>query len=348
MSVSQEKSGKSCRPREHLAAMGAKYPGAWRQVDYFREWRGRDGLPEWAEWCFLPMAAYYSIVSASVGHDRVPQHMGEEIGRLAAMGAWRTTQGIYRFDPALYVAIRDTPVDGALPCDVLYRLPEWAVYVETPDMEWMGIRLYGFFAHLEQDANDGRAELRLLLDIEGYLLPLPLHIGDWPLSEAISRYFSVASANAAAGGANLEPLSDQVTEKLSASLEPLISLLLYLCSKNAEIGDGSRRPGRPQPKKTKNGWRLFPADKPAIWDVGVRIGAALRRAYHAAETRQAQSDAAGRAIPRAHVRRAHWHGFWTGPRNTPEDRKLELRWLPPIPVNVDDAGDLPATVRPVS
>lgn len=188
--IQQNKPEKECRPRKHLAAMGAKYPNAWRQVDYFREWRGRDGLPDWAEWCFLPMAAYYAIVSARVGRDGMPKGMGEEMGRLAALGAWRTTQGIYRFDPALYGAIRDTPVDGALPCDVLFRLPEWCVYVETPDMDaWMGRwRIHGFYAHLEEDTNDGRAELRLVLDIEDGPLALPLHLGDWPLLEAINRF----------------------------------------------------------------------------------------------------------------------------------------------------------------
>jgi len=29
------------------------------------------------------------------------------------------------------------------------------------------------------------------------------------------------------------------------------------------------------------------------------------------------------------------------------DREFKLRWLPPIPVNLEDAADLPATIRPV-
>ena len=59
--------------------------------------------------------------------------------------------------------------------------------------------------------------------------------------------------------------------------------------------------------------------------------------------------ATGRTRPRAHVRRAHWHGFWTGPRDPEraEERRFDLRWLPPIPVAVDDVNDLPVTVRPV-
>lgn len=36
--------------------------------------------------------------------------------------------------------------------------------------------------------------------------------------------------------------------------------------------------------------------------------------------------------PRGHIRRAHWHSFWKG---TGEARCLDVRWLPPIPVNLD-------------
>ena len=77
------------------------------------------------------------------------------------------------------------------------------------------------------------------------------------------------------------------------------------------------------------------------WDVGVRLGAALRRAYQAAQTGGTDTHAG----PRAHIRRAHWHGFWSGPREG--ERRFDLRWLPPIPVNVEDVGELPFTVRPV-
>lgn len=30
---------------------------------------------------------------------------------------------------------------------------------------------------------------------------------------------------------------------------------------------------------------------------------------------------------RPHMRRGHWHNFWTGPRDG--DRKLVLHWIPP-------------------
>ena len=48
-----------------------------------------------------------------------------------------------------------------------------------------------------------------------------------------------------------------------------------------------------------------------------------------------------------HIRRAHWHSFWVGERDEPDARFVTLKWLPPIPVNVQGVDDLTTTVRDV-
>ena len=337
-----------CRPREHLTAAGKLYPLAWKRADELRSERGTGTIPDWPDWCYLPLAGWYAIVSADAGSQRLDLARVGDVARLGAIGAWRVTQGIYRFDPALYESIITTPVAGDLPHDVLYRLPEWCVYIETPDMQWGGGPLHGFFAHLEPDANTGRPDLRLLLDAETALTAIPLHLGVWSLAESIARMTDVASVQGMARGVGAAPPG--VTGEIRSWVEPLVSLLLYLCAENAEIGDGTGAPTNPQPKRTKQGWRLFAPDRPTTWDVGVRLGAALRRAYHAAETGQGGTHAG----PRPHIRRAHWHGFRSGPMKREDGtdipaaaRKFSLRWLPPIAVNLDDVSELPATVRPV-
>lgn len=336
--TSPQFSKRPCRPRDHVTAAAHHYPDAWRLSDQLRADRGRNGLSDWPAWCYLPLAAAYAIVSADLRVDRLSVQQVGDVARLGALAAWRVTQGIFRFDPALYTAIVDTPVSGDVPHDVLYRLPEWCVYVETPGLAWNDGQLFGFFAHLEYDVNTGRPELRLLLDADTALVPVPLHLGPWSLAESISRAVDVARVQATVVGVGMPGGVPQV---LREWVEPLVSLLLYLCSQNAEIGDGQRRPANPEPKRTKSGWRLFPPDRPTTWDVGVRLGSALRAAYHAAETGQGGTHAG----PRAHIRRAHWHGYWIGPREG--ERRFDLRWMPPIPVNVNDVADLPATVRPM-
>ena len=95
----------------------------------------------------------------------------------------RVSQGVYRFDPDLYQAIVSTELNGDLPADLLTRLPEWCVYIElqgTPD-------LHGFFVHLERDVDTLQMELRLLLDLDTGLLPMPLHLGQWDLVAALEE-----------------------------------------------------------------------------------------------------------------------------------------------------------------
>ena len=124
------KQPEKCRPRAILAEFSKLYPNAWKQVDAFREMKGED-LPDWPDWCFLPVSGSYAIVSGG-GDNRVPIERSNHIGAIAALAAWRVTQGIYRFDGELYRSLVDTPIT-TLPTDVLYQLPEWCVYIETPD-----------------------------------------------------------------------------------------------------------------------------------------------------------------------------------------------------------------------
>ncbi len=318
------------RPQEHLVKAGKLFPYAWKAADRFREQRGKGGLPSWPGWCYLPMVGWYAILSGggTLGLDRIA-----DVGRLAALGSWRVTQGIYRFDPDIYQAVSTTPLSGDLPAEVLYRLPEWCVYIETPGMQ-QG-KLYGCFFHLEWDGNTGRTELRFLLDRDDGLFPFPVHLGPWSLEEALLK----VDAEAKKQGANFDlPVSNFVE-----NLSPLVSLLLYLCTQAADYG-GDRRPSNPA-----KGSRLFPPPAPRVWEVGSRIGAALRKAYQEESERSGIGNridptTGGRASPRPHIRRAHWHAYRVGAGK----KETLLHWLPPIPINIEDPSGLPAVVRPVS
>ncbi|AXV99234.1 hypothetical protein CJO80_27150 (plasmid) [Ralstonia solanacearum] len=344
------------RPQQHLIAAANIYPGAWRRVDEIRAGRGKQ-YPDWESWCFFPLAGAAAIVADAAGVDvsMLPHfHPArvDDAARLGALATWRVTQGIYRFDPALYPALIDTPLDGSIPHDVLYRLPQWCVYIETPGLTANGLPLLGAFAHLDHDHQTGRPELRLLLDQEYALTPLPIHLGDWPLQEALDRMSQEAGRQAAHHGLGTVAPERTRLANLAAEIAPLLTLLLYLCAAPDEIGAPDRRPTNPAPKRTKTGWRMFPADRLTTWDVGARVGAALRLAYHASET--ASGGDGSHAGPRPHIRRAHWHGFRSGPRKREDgseipavSRRFDLRWLPPIPVNAELGDELPAVIRTV-
>lgn len=314
------------RPMTHLRSIMKKYPETGKLVDYMMEGRGKE-LPDWPNWCFMPIAGWISIVTQREDLDPFNSEQMRDIGTLAALGTWRYSLGIYRLSPELFSALVNDTIMGSIPSQVLYRLPEWCVYVETPGLSFIGSPLYGFWAHLEFDINTHRSELRFLMDCEDRLLPIPLHLGDWTVTEAVDRF--VAEGARQSMLLKHQPLSmaPEGIEKISADVNPLLSLLLYLCSEEPEVDD-ERRPGTSPSKakatRTRRGWKMFPADTSRVWRVGYQVGERLREGAEEAERRDREE---GRTV-RPHLRRAHWHGFWTGPRDG--KRKFVYKWIPPL------------------
>lgn len=318
-------------PVEHLVGAGRVYPNAWRQADEFRADMGK-GLTPWPAWCFLPLGGWHAIVCQDLGVQTLRPELAADVSRLGALGAWRVSQGIYKFHPDVLAALASTPVAGPIPCEVMLRLKEWCVYIETPHLKAGSLYgpLDGFWAHLESDANTGRKELRLLLNGEDSLSPIIIHLGDWSIVDGVQRFAEEACRQGQTFGINLGNNYRDKVEELAEFASPLVSMLLYLCSDEAEVGgNGTAVPSRPAPKRTKNGWRLFPPDSPRVWNVGETLGEAI------AAGRRAQASHA-HSGPRPHIRRAHWHGYWTGPKAA---QRFTYRWLAPIAVAMRDDDD---------
>lgn len=320
-----------------LREVGRRFPGVWRHFERFRAGKGKGGLPEWPPYVYVPLAAAEAVAS---GYGVGPTW----ISRLGALAAWRVTQGVYRFHPEVYAAVVGTPLTGVLPCELLRRLPEWCVYVETPGWAQEGVRAHGFFAHLEWDANTGHEELRFMIDgDEGLrLIPLVLHLGPWGLAEAVER--TQQEALRRMPDAPPGHWMGRVARAMADLARPMLTLVLYLCSEAPEVepADGApRRPGRPRPVRTKRGPRLFPPDRPMVWHTAFRLGRALQ------EARESGAGVEGRRGPRPHIRRAHWHTYWVGPKADPSSRRRVLRWLPPIPVGMEGQDELIPTIREV-
>jgi hypothetical protein len=81
---------------------------------------------------------------------------------------------------------------------------------------------------------------------------------------------------------------------------------------------------------------LFPPDKPKVWRLGFSVGEQIREGK-----RQVHEHQKTHAGPRPHIRRAHWHNFWTGRRKfaadeQPVPQKLMAKWLPPVAVAMEN------------
>lgn len=343
---------KTHRAKRILDSVTRAYPGAWLQLDRFRQDRGESPDFGWPDWCYMPIAGGYAVVSGG-GDGRVPLGKAHHPAILAALGAWRMTQGIYRFDPALMPALLATPLDGDIPAQHLQHLPEWCVYIELDAAE-LRPGLHGAWVHLEHDVNSGAAELRLVLDTardpRQPFAPDGLQILPLPLAGTIEQSLDALEASAQRQAERLGvPHAPACSAERSATrrlLEPLLSLALYLCA----APDLTRRTAPSSPARTRPG-AAPAATGPTEWDVGVRMGAGLRAAY-AREQTSGEAAPTGRHV-RPHIRRAHWHTILSGPRlrdgaDIPAaERQRDLRWMPPIPVALDDVDQLPAVIRRV-
>ena len=258
------------------------------------------------------------------------------------LSIWRYTQGIYRFDPDVYAAVRDTPINGEVPANILMTLPEWVVYIETPGLTGYYGEIYGAWVHVPRF--DGR---RTSIQVNALQANGGVDLAIMPIGDGMSLIEQMTDAVERMGGT---PEDVRVNRSY---LEPILSLALYLCARPGDITGRRGAPANPAPVRTKRGPRMFPAAAESSWDVGVRMGSALRRATAAANPTQHGAVEGGHQL-RGHVRRAHWHTILSGPRIRPDGsvipamhRKADLRWLPPIAVALDSPDELLAAVRPV-
>lgn len=316
-------------PQALLAHTGKTFPELWREVDAARARKG-DDLPDWADHVFLPLAAWYAITCNLFDVEVLSDDMVTTMGILACIGAWRPTQDIVRFDPDVYVSLSKTGIDGNLPVDVLKRLPAWCLYIETPGLIYDERVWEGFFVFLESDANTGHDELRIIFSSqECAYYPCILHIGPWTLQHAckLSNDFSTTL---------LYERGKKIDGKhpicVDLGLQTALNCILYVCSYGLNDQEGWGSSGSiayPRPRRVKSGWRLFPPDQPQLRILGQIYGEQIRQSI-----KDSEGGARPHASPRPHVRRAHWHGYWTGPHAA--TRKFDLRWLPPIPVAMRD------------
>lgn len=111
-------------------------------------------------------------------------------------------------------------------------------------------------------------------------------------------------------------------------MSSILSLLLWLCSEEPDISNIRGEPVSPEnpvSRKVRKITRIYPAAGPTVLTVAARLGGEIR------QSRDQVDYESGKTIRKAHIRKAHWHGFWSGPRAG--ERKFSVKWLPPVLVS---------------
>jgi len=307
------------------------YPYTRHYMEIFRNDKGTD-LPDWSDWCYLPVAAYYSIVEDMAVKSGIPiETLGIDIPNLAAISIWGVSKGVYRFDETLLKSLWATPLDKTLPIDLFFQLPEWCCYIDLENFK--EIEEKGFFVYLENDVNTGDKELRIILALDnGGLLPIILHLRKEGIKASLKETFKYSENNFNGLFDNLK-LDDDSLSGCSKRIEPFISLILYLCTVNADTLNPVtlEKPKRPKIIKKNNKEKIKVAKKVKEYRVGGQIGAAIRRAN------KPSLNQTKRTIT-PHIRRSHFHSFWTGSK---DNKKLVVKWMSPIPINLNGEDIIP-------
>jgi hypothetical protein len=269
---------------------------------------------------------------------------------------WRLTQSIYRFDETLYNTLLDTVLEGEIPPDLLSKLPQGIVYIETPGLmapignpDYQMKRVYGFWASY-QTSQDMKV-LQLAFDSENlyethYPYSFSVVLSDGKIQDAFKA--TAERVKQIHPDTYRDPTQEpnHLYERMTEVYLKCLNLLFYLCA-DPELTVKHKVvpiPQMPQPKKVKGGLRFFPAQNETVYCVGERLGIALKDAFRHDE---ALNDADGNNV-RPHIRRAHWHHFRIGAMKTSEGqhipaqfRNLKLEWLAPITVNLKKQTSTP-------
>lgn len=250
-----------------------------------------------------------------------------------ALAQWRKDKEVFVIDPDL-AAVLYAQDDMDIPAAAFDYLPYSCFYVESPGLDVYLTGIHGFFFYLGWDTKEQKVLLSFVfLGESGGCYPF-----DLPLDgESLDVCFDAAvKKRAQSGNAHLATVARQEQKQRDAVISLLrcaLQVVLYLCASNAEIV-----PDPEQKTVTKHSRTV--KDRYAEirkWDVGMRVGASLREQSRRAADEDAPARTGSHQQKRPHMRRGHWHHFWTGSKSEPDKRKLVLKWLSPIFVGAVDA-----------
>ena len=367
-----------------LDILNKKYPNIWAELK-----KRRDGVPfeakkneRWAfikdvpSWVEMPVCFVHYLFSTEKFREYQDKAFGDafliqrqygsnnnafreaylkgecEVGSIAPMYLWRKSKGVYRFAPELYNELISQPLDCNLQMQSFFRLPEWAVYIETPGLKLKKRKISGFIANIDyhvnfMDKNDASPSLFLSIFFDDqWLYPdtMEMPFTNETLKDIIDKMYRIdkdMNELRADEYGDVHKSSSILPEKedMRRILTVMLNLLMYLCSEEPDITQRTE-PVSHSHHKEKG---VIPKEH-KVWDVGVRISQFIKKYKHTYTDSEEESET-NRTV-RPHIRRAHWHTYWIGPRDADyPERQAIPKWLPPIPVNVKWQDELPVNIK---
>jgi hypothetical protein len=258
--------------------------------------------------------------------DKLPNDGQSAFFDLCLLGMWRLSRNIFRFDPTLFEILKDTE-ENDLPGNCLDKYPYWSTYIEIPphlsvncdDQKELIVGLLITSASaLIFDSRDLTRDkffiTKIAEDIETKQLFSSSAI------EMVAFKGKLGFGNILSGVSMDHPL---VSLSTWSTFWLATNLLLYINTYLQSIYN-ENKPGLIENPTCFHKGRItkwIASSKNTTWNIGTSVGEQIR-AYN-------KTNPGSHNTKSPHIRRAHWHTYWTGPK---VNQSPVLRWIPPIPV----------------
>nr|P18809.1 RecName: Full=Protein FinQ [Escherichia coli]CAA36892.1 finQ [Escherichia coli] len=267
---------------------------------------------------------------------------------------WRYTKKIYRLSEDIVSDVANTYVDN-IPAQILKELPSWSIYVSAENLHTIlptSYPIHGFFFYPFLNGGGGIIQLFIIDNLKQSQGTTGLKEKNIDVVGGIIGMED--SRGGLLGSRKMECIDNEVVVTVNEKLKDFrdrefnllnaqISMVLYICSQINDIKEKNQFKRSEKHKKHVHTHHELPAHNIREWDVGIRMGQAIRQ-YR----QQNPQDRATHRCKRPHIRRDT--GIHTDRSKKPKlahERKPRLIWLPPVPVNLEDVNKLPVVITPI-
>lgn len=257
---------------------------------------------------------------------------------------WLKYKQVYRFSSDLFNLLTEETDSESVMSDIfLYKLPFPCFFVENKVM--IGGREYIGFYVLRRMSPEKDCEEELFIqfvqaDKERSFLyvALPLRPGcAKKVSELLEERYNYIP---------FDPSDPHKREEFVEMGKKAVNVIAYLCTDKPDIVKIKSSSGNQN--VNKKGKAPKKKDTVTIGQVGDKLARTIResrvRYVYEGETTH---EGRGKGTPKsAHIRKAHYHSYWTGKKDGSEERQLTVRLMSPI--FVKGGNNQPTTIRKVS
>ncbi len=315
-----------------------------------------EAFPEcFCDWCQMPIAVPTNLL-ATAGYT--PIECVRDGASLSACYLWRQYKIIYDFAGPLAEELAQQAFDvsalDTLPVQFLIEnMPYPCLYLRT---HTISPNAAGAFVWIERDVNTLQAELRIGIvsnDMDSIFNICLNLVNGGTLEDCLRATIEYTENNLDKASELEKKIIEKETFDEMSSLKLLptlaivvvLQLLLYIESANAEVEDNREQKAvYRQPRKKSDIKDRFREVRQV--EVGVRVSRALLSAKRSGNLSGGGHGAGKGSSKSSHMRRGHWHHYWTGPHDG--ERKLILKWVAPTVIHPDDLDAEIPNVIPIN